>query len=311
MILLWGISQDRPLAMVHDALKQRGAAVYFLDQMRAPETVIDLSVGAKVAGSVRIGGEACDLERISAAYVRSHDSRTLPSCLPADQADEARREALELDDIVVSWLDVTEALVVNSFAAMSSNTSKPYQLALIGKTGFAVPDTLLSTEVEAVREFWERHGEIIYKSVSGIRSIVSRLKAADIGRLEDIRWCPTQFQEYVRGRDYRVHTVGEEVFACEIASEADDYRYGGRLGHTVELRSCELPADCADKCRSLASSLGLLVAGIDLRRTPEGEWYCFEVNPSPAFSYYEAATGQPIAGAIAALLGAGGGSTPG
>jgi len=52
----------------------------------------------------------------------------------------------------------------------------------------------------------------------------------------------------------------------------------------------------------LAASLDLVVAGIDLRRTPDGEWYCFEVNPSPAFSYYESATHQPISAAIAALL---------
>jgi glutathione synthase/RimK-type ligase-like ATP-grasp enzyme len=49
----------------------------------------------------------------------------------------------------------------------------------------------------------------------------------------------------------------------------------------------------------------LPVAGIDLRRTPEGEWYCFEVNPSPAFTYYESRTGQPIGRAIAKLLAAG------
>ena len=46
----------------------------------------------------------------------------------------------------------------------------------------------------------------------------------------------------------------------------------------------------------------LSVAGIDLRKTPEGEWVCFEVNTSPAFTYYEEATHQPIARAIARLL---------
>jgi ABC-type amino acid transport system permease subunit len=53
---------------------------------------------------------------------------------------------------------------------------------------------------------------------------------------------------------------------------------------------------------ALAAALGLAFAGIDLRLTPEGEWYCFEANPSPAFTYYEAASGQPIADAVAALL---------
>jgi D-alanine-D-alanine ligase-like ATP-grasp enzyme len=46
----------------------------------------------------------------------------------------------------------------------------------------------------------------------------------------------------------------------------------------------------------------LAVAGIDLRQNVDGDWYCFEVNPSPAFTYYQEATDQPISRAIARLL---------
>jgi D-alanine-D-alanine ligase-like ATP-grasp enzyme len=42
------------------------------------------------------------------------------------------------------------------------------------------------------------------------------------------------------------------------------------------------------------------VAGIDLRRTPSGEWYCFEVNPSPAYSWFD--LDGRIATAIARFL---------
>jgi glutathione synthase/RimK-type ligase-like ATP-grasp enzyme len=52
----------------------------------------------------------------------------------------------------------------------------------------------------------------------------------------------------------------------------------------------------------MAADMGLLVAGIDLRHTPDDRWVCFEVNPSPAFVFYEEATGQPIANAIARAL---------
>ena len=57
--------------------------------------------------------------------------------------------------------------------------------------------------------------------------------------------------------------------------------------------------DLARRCVSLAHALELPLAGIDLRITPTGRVVCFEVNPSPAFSYYESHTGQPIAAAIA------------
>ena len=41
---------------------------------------------------------------------------------------------------------------------------------------------------------------------------------------------------------------------------------------------------------------------IDLKITPEGQVYCLEVNPCPAFSYYEIHTEQPIARAVARYL---------
>jgi glutathione synthase/RimK-type ligase-like ATP-grasp enzyme len=48
--------------------------------------------------------------------------------------------------------------------------------------------------------------------------------------------------------------------------------------------------------------MGLGFAGIDLKITPDDEIYCFEVNPSPAFSYYESNTGQRISEGVAAAL---------
>ena len=36
----------------------------------------------------------------------------------------------------------------------------------------------------------------------------------------------------------------------------------------------------------LAASLGLPVTGIDLMTTADGDFFCLEVNPGLAFSYY-------------------------
>jgi D-alanine-D-alanine ligase-like ATP-grasp enzyme len=43
----------------------------------------------------------------------------------------------------------------------------------------------------------------------------------------------------------------------------------------------------------------VFVAGIDLRRTTDGRWVCFEVNPSPGFVYFDDGT---ITEALADLL---------
>jgi glutathione synthase/RimK-type ligase-like ATP-grasp enzyme len=107
----------------------------------------------------------------------------------------------------------------------------------------------------------------------------------------------------------RVHVVGGRAFACEIVSEAVDYRYASRDGLAIEMRPIELPSEVAARCVALARALGLPLCGIDLRRTPEGAFHCFEANPSPAYSYYQEQTGQPIAEAIVDLLATGPGAT--
>ena len=89
---------------------------------------------------------------------------------------------------------------------------------------------------------------------------------------------------------------------AKIRSDAVDYRYAHLSGADVELSSIALPDDCADRCVALARAARLPLAGIDFRRTDDGEWYCFEINPSPGFTYYQQATGAPIAAAIARLL---------
>jgi hypothetical protein len=53
---------------------------------------------------------------------------------------------------------------------------------------------------------------------------------------------------------------------------------------------------------AVAAHMGLQIAGLDLRCAPNEEWYCFEINPCPAYSCYELATGQPISAALAEML---------
>jgi glutathione synthase/RimK-type ligase-like ATP-grasp enzyme len=184
---------------------------------------------------------------------------------------------------------------------MSLNGSKPHQLAAVAAAGFAVPQTLVTNDPETALAFTQRHERVIYKSVSSVRSRVNILAPAHLTRLADLRWCPTQLQEWIPGQDIRVHVVGDDVFATAIETSAVDYRYPG-AGEEPHLSAACLPENVADRCRTMSVSMGLLFAGIDLRRSPSGAWYCFEVNPSPGFTYYEAATGQPIAAAVARLL---------
>ena len=278
MILLWGTANDEPLAQVLAALQKCGADWILADQDEALDVV---TVDEQPGGVIAIGGKEINLYTVTAAYLRPQP-----------------RTVSAFDQVLMAWADVAHALIINRPMAMSANASKPFQLRWIERHGFATPATIITTDANAVRAFRMQHEQIIYKSISGVRSIVTRLEE---GRsLDNLQYCPTQFQQYIQGIDYRVHVVGELLFSCCIESDADDYRYGHETAPV--LTENNLPDDIEAQVRTMVKDMGLYVAGVDLRLTPSGEWFCFEVNPSPGFSYFANATGQPIAAAIAELL---------
>jgi hypothetical protein len=305
MILLTGIASEPPLTLVRDALDGLGAPYVLFHQrdVAAARIAFELE-GGRIAGRLRLkDGRSHELAAFDAVYVRLMDDRTLPELAREPEGSPARRHARGFHETLTRWIDIMPGRVVNRTAAMASNGSKPYQAQLIRAHGLSVPETLVTSRPEAVREFRHRHGRIVYKSISGIRSIVQTVRDEDEARLDRIRWCPTQFQAYVKGEDVRVHVVGAIAFATAIASNVTDYRYAGRTdGGAAELRAVELDEDLAARCVRLAASLGLAFAGIDLKVTPDGEVYCFEVNPCPAYSFYELSTGQKISTALAAWL---------
>jgi glutathione synthase/RimK-type ligase-like ATP-grasp enzyme len=243
-----------------------------------------------------------DLDELTGVYVRylGPEGR-----LPLPDMQQGAAEALyfEHDTGLMALLEDLPCAVVNRITGGMSNNSKLYQALLVRQCGLLTPPTLVTNVAAPAQAFYEEHnGEVIYKSLSGIRSIVRRLEPEQMGRLSLLRNGPAQFQSLIPGENVRVHTVGDELFATRVHSQAVDYRYASREGSTVEMEPTTLPPAVADSCLRLARQLDLLLTGIDLKETPDGEYYCFEVNPSPGFLYYEQRTGQPISSAVAGLL---------
>jgi glutathione synthase/RimK-type ligase-like ATP-grasp enzyme len=178
--------------------------------------------------------------------------------------------------------------------------NKGFQLRLLAEAGIRVPRTLVTNAPESVRAFFEQeNGNVIYKPVLG-GAHTTRLLAEDLTdeRLAALASSPVQFQEFIPGDNIRVYGIGEELFAGNIIAETIDFRDDAN----ARIERVDLPDDVAQQCRTLMRLFGLVLTGIDIRRSPEGEYVFLEGNPSPMFLHFEAMTGYPIGDRLVDLL---------
>jgi glutathione synthase/RimK-type ligase-like ATP-grasp enzyme len=299
MILLWGTMEDEPMAMAHAALVRAGADFFFLDHRKIFASEIDYSFSPEGGGRciVTVGDASLDMDTVKVAYVRGAVFYDYEEMRDRPLDDPVALRAAWFEAQLTAWLDSSDALVINRSGPSATNSSKPYQLAVIRQAGLGIPESFISNDGSAARGFLAEHPESIFKSISGIRSIVRRVSEKQLGFMDDVNWCPTLFQQVVQGTNYRAHVLNGEIYAVRIESDQLDYRCG-RSTIVAE----DLPPEVAEKCRRLNAMLGLCFTGIGLIRTPDGEWYCFEVSASPGFPYFETGSGQPISTALARLM---------
>ena len=222
MILLCGIPSEAPLTLAITAVEELGLEHLVFDQRHAEHFDIEIDlVGGSLRGSLWVNGRGWPLDAFTGVYTRLIDSallagRRLPNGLGRDQA--AARRAAFVTSTLADWLEVAPCRVVNRASAMASNGSKPYQARIIAEGGLLTPATLVTNEPEGVAELARLHGRIVYKSTSAVRSIVREWTPRGAPPLSRLRNLPTQFQQYIGGANVRVHVVGNELFATEVAT---------------------------------------------------------------------------------------------
>ncbi|HEY6327015.1 MAG TPA: hypothetical protein VIW73_10950 [Candidatus Cybelea sp.] len=298
MILLVGRIDDDPMAMVRAALAQARADLLFFDHRNVFTSEIEWSLSASDEEcTVTVGDTVLDMSAVDVAYVRGSNFFDYDEMRGEPVDGPLAVRAAHFEAQLYAWLDSSDAVIINRSGPSAANNSKPYQLELIQRAGFLVPETFISNDADAVREFLAENPDTVYKSISGVRSIVRKLEDRQRGFIDDVNWCPTCFQRVVGGTNYRAHVLDDRVLALRIESDQLDYRYG-----RTTMVATELPPDVADRCRRLTAMLGLWFSGIDLMRTQRDDWYCFEVNPSPGYSYFEMVSGQPISAALAQFM---------
>lgn len=318
-VLVWGVATESPVAMITAELAALRADPVVVHPRHAARQEVEIRLPGgdrAVEGHLIVDGRLVDLGAVVGVYARPVEPEIVPELARLPPSDPALLHARRVHETLIGFTEVAAAgdrcRVVNRLSAMASNMSKPLQAHAIVRHGFSTPATLVTDDADEVLAFAALHGDVVYKSTSGVRSIVTAFDPrVDRDRLARLSWCPVQFQERVPGPDVRVHVVGPEVYAARIDTDAVDYRYASRqVGVDATLAPYDLPGDLADRCVALAADLDLAFAGIDLKLAPDGRVVCFEVNPSPGFPWFERETGLPIASAVARWLAEGATARP-
>ena len=300
MILILGAPEEAHAAFMREKLQHRGQPVAYLDTRQFPRNAQwSYQPSQARSGVLRLDGQTIPLAEVHAVYWRSFMGISLPGGVTDPfQLEMAQRE---IESAIGSMFRcMNHCRWVNSAEAIAMHTFKPYQTYVLEQAGLRVPATLISNDPDEVRAFYHAHqGRVIFKPVRG-GAHTARVSEADLvpERLQELSKSPVQFQELVEGVDIRVYLVGEELFAAEIHSQTLDFRADPQ----ADLRSVSLPDAVAADCRTLARVLQLQFSGIDIRRTPAGEYVFLEGNPSPMFMHFERVTGYPISDRLADLL---------
>jgi RimK-like ATP-grasp domain len=300
-ICVIGPSDDRPAKAVLKAAVELGLSSSFvdLDEFLLAGS-LDFDSENPDAARLAVGDVTMELGQFSGVYSRI----VAPSLQEMSVSDARKAEAL-VSGLQIALLS-SPALIANRPLAGWENSSKLTQLRLLNEAGFRVPTSLITTRPSDLTRFRDQVPAMIYKSASGQRSIVELLDDAAMLRMPALAHCPVLFQEAIVGPDIRVHVVGPDVHCVRIESDQVDYRYAAARGGERHLSRFEdLPPELAERCIRFAANRGLAVAGFDFKIAPSGEYYCFEMNSSPAFTFFDNCLGGDISNAVARLLASG------
>ena len=304
MILLCGIASETPLAMVTGAVAELGLEHRVFNQRQALHTRLSFEVvDGAVDGELYLDGECLRLSDITGVYLRLMDDQALPEVQHQPPGGPARRHVRALHDAFYRWSEIAPSVVINRAEPQGSNGSKTYQAQLITRYGFKTPETLVTNDPEAARAFRERHGRVVFKSISGVRSIVRDMDDDDMatprphplvsGAVPGL--CAGRQCARARGRWRSVRHAHRQR------------RHGLSLCHAHGRRSeAAARSNCPTRRLSAAShwppASGWSSWASTSRSRPTATPIASRSIPCPAFSYYEANTGQPIARAVARRL---------
>ncbi|CAN3982187.1 ATP-grasp ribosomal peptide maturase [Kitasatospora purpeofusca] len=276
---------------------------------------LDLHSGASLTASygpsgrrgiLRTPSRSLDLATVRSVWVRRPTRYEGPPELDGQDAGFAAAQNFwGAGGILASLAD---AHYVNHPWANRAAEYKPAQLAAAGRHGFRVPETLITNDLQAARDFVRRQvGGAVYKplwnTAYNVQGSPHQVWVRPVGVAEltvGVELCPHLFQAMVgKAFDARVTVVGDRLFATRIDSPDLDWR---RRQDRMVCTPVDLPGAVREAVAAYLSEFGLVYGAFDFAVTHSGEWHFLECNPNGQWAWQPPETTAAIARAIADLL---------
>jgi hypothetical protein len=276
--------------------------------------------GSQWDGYIKVmsSGREIDVSNIRSIWWRRPSEFTFPPEFSQQEEEFARKE---INHAVAGLWEVLryDCYWVSYPSDIRQAGFKPGQLSRAAKMGFDVPRTIITTDPNEVRAFYDAcDGNIIFKVMSdpflamdkvepvpavmddpnaGLREIsrprgtfTTIIGEKELAALDSVRYVNCQFQEMIpKAIELRVVVIGDDVFACEIHSQTHEKTMMDWRHYDVEIpyRKAILPIDIEQRCLDFVHSYNLQYSAIDFILTPDGRYVFLENNSNGQFLFLQ------------------------
>jgi hypothetical protein len=262
------------------------------DLASAPATV---RLSSAVAPRTLLNGPDGEIyaSRIDHVWLRRlHPPEPSPDMTAGDAIVARRQAEAFVRGMLCAFRNATWS---NAPAAQRLAGLKLPQLVAARGAGLHIPDTVMTNDMDVVRDFVDAHERVIYKGflpqvwwdggASQVSLATTPVDRHDLDDDESLRLCPGIFQEHVaKAYEVRAFVFGTTCIAAKI-SDQDPLDW--KLTYDMRLEPHVLPRDVEAKLFATMNALGLAMGTIDLIVTPDGEHVFLEINEQGQFLWVE------------------------
>jgi hypothetical protein len=193
---------------------------------------------------------------------------------------------------------------INYPAHNSRASHKLDQLRVAQKIGLQIPETLITTNVDELRQFYEhfkgrvitkplREGTVKRQGENDTLIYTNRVTEKHLEKIEEIQYCPTLFQECIEKKsDVRITIIDDWIEAVELTAVDDDGQQRCDIRRKnmtdVSYRRLEaIPQSVRTGLSNLMSYYSLRFGAIDMVVDKNDQWIFLEVNPNGQWAWLD------------------------